>query len=156
MVAGHHLDITPLAVRDSTPERQSPMSLPLDRPATAPTPPASRSAVSNGSRALTGIDGRSALARRYRDLLVALGEGLGGDVDETERLQIRNAATLQLHAEDLTARMVRGEPVDPEALSRATNGATRALAALRKRKATRKAPGASLADFLAARKATAA
>lgn len=97
--------------------------------------PFQRSAVTNGTRMLVGINGRSALARRYRDLVEALAAEIGADLGEAELLQVRNAASLQLHAEELTARLVRGEPVDPEAITRATNGATRALAGLRRRKA---------------------
>ena len=105
----------------------------MTRHATASRAPANRSAVSNGSRILTGVNGCSALARRYRDLVEALTDEIPGDLGEAERLHVRNAASLQLHAEELTARLVRGEVVDPEAITRATNGATRALTALRKR-----------------------
>jgi len=105
---------------------------------------------------LAGVNGRSAQARRYRDLIDGLTEELGGGLTESERLLVRNAATLQLHAEELTAAMVRGEPVDPEVLSRATNGATRALTALRRQKAARKPARSALADILAARKGQAA
>lgn len=128
----------------------------MKRPANIGRQPTQRSAVTNGSKVLAGVNGRTALARRYRDLVEALTEELGGDLGESDRLQVRNAATLQLHAEDLTARMVRGEAVDPEAISRASNGATRALAALRRRKAARKPAKPALAEYLAGRRGQAA
>lgn len=111
---------------------------------------AQRSAVTNGSRILVGVNGCSALARRYRDLVEALTVEAGHDLGEAERLQVRNAASLQLHSEELTAKLVRGEAVDPEAITRAANGATRALTALRRRhKPKGKAPG--LHAYLAGR-----
>lgn len=105
----------------------------MSRIAAASRAPTQRSAVTNGSRMLVGIDGCTAKARRYRDLVEGLIAEIGGELGEAERLQVRNAATLQMHAEELTAQLVRGEPIDSEAITRAANGATRALAALRRR-----------------------
>lgn len=120
---------------------------PARRSATAARPPTSRSAVTNGSRMLVGVNGGSALARRYRDLVEGLTAEVGADLGEADRLTIRNAASLQLHVEDLTSRMARGEAVDAEAFTRAANAASRAIAALRKRKPARRARPA-LADYL--------
>jgi hypothetical protein len=126
----------------------------------SPTAQASRtqrSRVSNGTAILPGVDGRSALARRYRDLVAALSADLEAGQSQAAGFQIRNAASLQLHAEELTARLVRGEAIDPEAITRATNGANRALAALRpKPAANRRRPGqsgGSVTDYLARRPA---
>lgn len=119
----------------------------MARTAATSRAPTQRSAVTNGSRMLVGIDGCSALARRYRDLVETLTAEHGATIGQADLLTIRNAATLQLHAEELTARLVRGETVDPEAITRATNGATRALAAL-KRHAKPKARR-SVAEYLA-------
>jgi hypothetical protein len=105
---------------------------PMTRPATAAASPSQRSRVTNGSGLLPGIDGRSALARRYRDLVAGITADLGNDASEALLLQVRNAASLQLHAEELTARTVRGERVDPEAITRANGAASRALSAIRK------------------------
>lgn len=127
----------------------------MTRPANASRAPTQRSAVTNGSRILVGVDGCSALARRYRDLVEGLVAELGGDLGEAERLQVRNAATLQMHAEELTARLVRGEPVDAEAITRATNGATRALAALRRLRPPKRSKGRTIHDVLADKAAAA-
>ena len=108
----------------------------MTRPLAARAPSAQRSAVTNGTGMRVGINGCSALARRYRDLVEALSGEVGGSLTEADRLQVRNTAALQLHAEELTARIVRGEAVDPEAITRATNGATRALVALKRSNAT--------------------
>lgn len=110
-----------------------------------------RSRISNRSSLLAGVDGRSALARRYRDLVAALAAEMGGSLGEAEVLQVRAAASMTLHVEELTARIIRGEPVDSEEMTRAGNGAMRALSALR-RKTARKA-GPTVADYLQAKRA---
>lgn len=112
-------------------------------------PSRQRSAVTNGSKMLVGIDGSSAMARRYRDLVEGLCAEFGESLTEAERLQVRNAASLQLHAEDLTGRLVRGEAVEPEDITRANNGATRALAGLRRHRRGGKGPRADLRAYLA-------
>lgn len=129
--------VTAAPVSASSPARQ-----PL-----AVRPPATRAAVTTGSRMLAGVDGRSALARRFRDLVEALGRELGDGLGEAERLMVRNAASMQLHVEDLTARLARGEDVEPEQFTRAANAATRAISALRKRK-PQKARGVGVAAYL--------
>jgi hypothetical protein len=53
-----------------------------------------RSAVSNRSRLLDGVDGRTASARRYRDLCRAFEEELGGSLTEVELGLVKQAATL--------------------------------------------------------------
>lgn len=123
----------------------------MSRPSTARRPSAQRSAVSNGTRILVGVNGNSAMARRYRDLVESLTNEQGGDLTEGEVLRIRNVATLHLHAEELAARIVRGEPVDPEVLTRAINGAMRALDALGRQKAAKKPGRRSINDVLASR-----
>jgi hypothetical protein len=55
-----------------------------------------RSAISNRSRLLDGVDGRSAPARRFRDICRGYELELGGPVSELERDLIRQAAGLTL------------------------------------------------------------
>src|ERR1700675_4342636 len=59
---------------------------------------AHRSAVSNGTRlfCVDGVDGRSQTARRFRDLVEAIGNDLGGvdHLSEGQKQLIRRAATL--------------------------------------------------------------
>jgi hypothetical protein len=98
-----------------------------------------RDRVSNGADLLPGVDGRCTAARRFRGLVVELEGDAGPALSSAARLQIRTVAMMQLHAEDLTARSVRGERVDAEQLTRAVNGALRALRGLR---SGRKAPDA--------------
>jgi hypothetical protein len=113
-------------------------------------PPTSRSAVTNDPRRLHGVNAGSAQGRRFRDLVEALERELGEDLGEAERLLIRNAASLQLHVEDLTSRLARGEPIEPAAFTRAANAAARAISALRRRKPA-KARGPGVVDYLKAK-----
>jgi hypothetical protein len=84
-----------------------------------PRSPANRSRVTNG-RILRGIDGRSAEARRLRDVFDAL--ILQYDIsDESDLCLARRAATLVVWAEDQDARLARGEAVDDERLIRSSN-----------------------------------
>jgi hypothetical protein len=78
--------------------------------------PTNRSAISNRSRLLPGIDGRSATARRFRDICYET--EIGGNVTEVERDLVRQAAGLTLRAEQLQAAIVRGEAVDNDELIR--------------------------------------
>jgi hypothetical protein len=77
--------------------------------------PTNRSAISNRSRLLPGIDGRSATARRFRDICISYETG---NVTEVERDLVRQAAGLTLRAEQLQAAIVRGEAVDNDELIR--------------------------------------
>ena len=71
---------------------------------------------------------------------------------EAVRLQIRSAASMQMHVEDLTGRMARGEVVSAEEMTRATNGSIRALASLTRRPpAKRRTSPSGVADYLANR-----
>lgn len=83
-------------------------------PALAPKKPVARSRVTNGADVLAGIDGRSAVARRYRDILAALVADQGGFEGMSEaRAQLsRRFAALAVQAEQAEARLARGETID--------------------------------------------
>jgi hypothetical protein len=82
-----------------------------------------RSAVTNGSKLLVGIDGRSPAARRFRDLIQLYETEVGGVLTEVERGLIRQAAALTIRAEQLQAAIVEGSrrrrPSDHPAFQRA-------------------------------------
>jgi hypothetical protein len=107
-----------------------------------------RSALSNGNRLLDGIDGRSASARRFRDLIHDLTkEHVGKDAPLTtgEHNLVRQAAALVLRAEQLQSRLVRGEPVDEDLLIRLSSEGRRILANLaRRRERKQRDPGLEL------------
>jgi hypothetical protein len=103
-------------------------------PATSPKPtPIKRTAASritNGSEVLAGVDGRSAMVRRYRDILGQLVDDMGGDPSEAQ-LQIgRRAAALSVWCEDKDAAAANGEPLDIATYTTASNALRRLLADL--------------------------
>ncbi len=119
--------------------------------------PQGRSAVSNGTRLVEGVDGRSSSSRRFRDLCRALADDLGGEASltEAERLTVRNAAAVTVASEAMQGRILRGEPVDPEELTRLANASARLLGTLRTKRTAKKASGPdALALYLAQKRAS--
>jgi hypothetical protein len=76
--------------------------------------PTARSRLTNGSDILPGIDGRSTVARRYRDILGALASDQGGaDRMSEARAQLsRRFAALAVLAERMEAALARGDSID--------------------------------------------
>ena len=112
----------------------------------------SRSAISNSRRlhADRKIDGRSAAARRFRDLTVSLSDDLGGfeNLREGERAMVRSAAGLMLRLEQQQAALAAGQDVDPDLLIRLNSEARRALGMIRRRE--RPQPTSTLQTYLRA------
>ena len=73
-----------------------------------------RSSVTNGVELLANIDGRSGLARRYKDITVALLADQAGaaECSEARKQLIRRFAAASCLAERLESRLVNGEQVD--------------------------------------------
>lgn len=82
--------------------------------ALAPRKPVARSRVTNGNDVLPGVDGRSLVARRYRDVIAAIVVDQGGADHLSEaRLQlIRRFAAAAVLAEQMEAKLARGEAID--------------------------------------------
>ena len=77
-------------------------------------PSRTRSAVTNHKHLLPGLDGRSATARRFRDLVNAFVADMGG-LDRCSEIRlglVRRLAATTVQAEMLEARMVNGEAID--------------------------------------------
>lgn len=89
-------------------------------------PPASRSRVGNGSRALEGVDARSRRGRRFRDVLDDLITE-HGCVSESDIARCRAAAALMLAVEDMAAAAVNGETSDPAITARCATRLNRIL-----------------------------
>ncbi len=129
---------------------QSSMMLQANHSGNAPSSPTTRSALTNRTRLHDGVDGRSALARRFRDLVASFAEELGGaSLSASDMAIARQAAACAMQAEALQANLARGEAVDGDTLVRVTNALARAIAALRGRK-PQKPTGSALAQYLAA------
>ena len=73
-----------------------------------------RSRLTNGKDLLPNIDGRSLIARRYRDICSAIAADLGGlDQLSEARIQlIRRYAACCVLAEEMESRLVRGGQID--------------------------------------------
>lgn len=112
-----------------------------------------RSKVSNGTRLLQNVDGRSSSARRFRDLVQAYEAEAGGNLTEVERGLIRQAAGLTLRSEQMQSAIVRGEIVDNDALIRISGEARRILSSILAKAAKRKPEAPSLQDHIAKRAA---
>jgi hypothetical protein len=93
----------------------------------APKPQAC-SRVSNGSSTfLDGVDGRSALARRYRDILGELIRDLGGDPSGAQAAIARRAAALCTWCEQAEAAMAGGGEINIAEFTTAANAMRRLL-----------------------------
>jgi hypothetical protein len=88
-----------------------------------------RARVTNGAALPADVDGRSALARRFRDLLGEIISDLGGaeaGLSESQRQLARRIATLSAACEQMEAAMAGGERIDLEVYQRLTNTLGRA------------------------------
>jgi hypothetical protein len=110
-----------------------------------------RSRVTNGSKMIAGLDGRSAEARRYKDLCMSLADDLGGaaGLTEAQRALVRQAAGMIVQSEKLQSAVLRGELVSSEDLVRLSNSATRILTRLGIKR-ERRDTTPSLHEYLAA------
>src|ERR1700716_2987346 len=97
-----------------------------DRSHIAKPSPKSRSRISNGS-AVLAADGRSATARRYRDVLGELISDLGGDPSGAQSAIIRRASALCVVCEQAEAEMVAGGGLDLAEFTTAANSRRRLL-----------------------------
>src|ERR1700694_3310961 len=89
-----------------------------------------RSRISNGSAVLDNVDGRSAIARRYRDVLNELISDLGGDPSGAQSAIARRAAALCVVCEQAEAEMVAGGVLDLAEFPTAANSLRRLLSGL--------------------------
>lgn len=87
---------------------------PRVRTAPGPAPKNLRSRVSNGAVILPGVDGRSALARRFRDIAGQITTDLGGAdrMSEVKCQLVRRFAGAAALAEQLEAKVANGQPID--------------------------------------------
>lgn len=92
--------------------------------------PNARSRVGNGSALLAGVDGRSAVFRRYRDILASLISDMGGDPSEAQMQIARRAASLAVWCEEQDASAANGEALDIATYTTASNTLRRLLADL--------------------------
>jgi hypothetical protein len=82
--------------------------------ATYPRKSHTRSRVSNGHDVLPNVDGRSIIARRYRDITTAILADQGGAdrCSESRTQLIRRFAAAAVLAEQMESRLANGEQID--------------------------------------------
>jgi hypothetical protein len=87
---------------------------PRQRPATRVAQPQNRARVSNGADVLPNVDGRSIIARRFRDIVAQIVVDMGGlDRCSEARVQlIRRFAAAAVLAEQMEARLANGATID--------------------------------------------
>src|ERR1700722_13792765 len=114
----------------------APRSHSQDSSAVAARPLTVRSASPNDPLMLRGGDGRSMVARRYRDVAIALADDLGGQdrLSEPSKILVRQAAAMTVQVESLRSKIVSGDDVDIEQLTRLSNVLGRTLQRLGIRK----------------------
>jgi hypothetical protein len=88
--------------------------------------------VTNGTSLLQGIDGRSASARRFRDLIRGY-EAEFNITSKSDKAMIRTAAMLTLKGEEMQAAVVRGERADGDDIVRIAGSVRRVLSNLKRR-----------------------
>lgn len=120
-----------------------------------------RSRVTNGKSLLVFGDGRSAGARRFRDVLAGLAAEVGGldSLSESEKQIARRAASTSIECELIEAERAAGSEVDPTRYATVLNAQRRAMRdfeGLRKAKAGRKPKTPTLQRYLAEKASQAA
>ena len=119
-----------------------------DRPPAKPrAKPQARSKITNGLKMLDGIDGRSAIARRLRDIVFGLELEFQVSTD-SDRALVRQAAVLSVLSERLQTKLVNEELVDIKTITNLAGQLRRILADLRQRTDQRGPPPASLHEHL--------
>jgi hypothetical protein len=79
---------------------------------------------------LAGVDGRSTMARRFREIVSGIEADLGGDLTEAQRALLARAATLAVWAEEREAELAKGEEFDAQAYATVANAMRRLLSDL--------------------------
>ena len=92
-----------------------------------------RSRITNGSKLLSGIDGRTRLARRLRDIQDELLSELGRAPTQEDMILAREIAALTVRSEGLQAAIVKGEEVNMQQAIAASNQLRRLLRSLSRR-----------------------
>jgi hypothetical protein len=95
-----------------------------------------------------GVDGRTALARRYKRLVTAFTRDLGDDLTEADRALVASAAMAALRIESLRAQVLSGAVVDDDQLTRLLNSTTRILTTISGRTRKARKQKLSIADYL--------
>ena len=90
--------------------------LPMESSALATRKPTARSKITNGAVLFSSdlIDGRSAMSRRFRDILSAIIGDLGGSdrLSEAQRQLARRVALMSIQCEAMEEKLIAGQSID--------------------------------------------
>ena len=116
----------------------------------APPPPQFATRRGTGAVVLAGVDGRSMMARRFREIVTGIESDLGGDLTEAQKHLAARAATLACWAEEREAELARGEQFDAAQYATIANALRRLLSDLGLERRSRDVTP-TLHDYLAGR-----
>lgn len=121
--------------------------MPRTRKAPEPPPPQFATRKGTGAAMLLGVDGRSLMARRFREIVSGIESDLGGDLTEAQCQLVCRAATLAIWCEQREAELGEGGEFDAGAYATIANALRRLLSDLGlERRARDITP--SLSDYL--------
>jgi hypothetical protein len=106
----------------------------------------------NAGFALAGVDGRSLVARRFREIYLNIESDIGGDPSEAQRHLMARAATLALWCEERETELAAGAEFDAGAYATISNALRRLLGDLGLERRMRDVTP-SLSDYIAAKAA---
>ncbi len=86
--------------------------------------------MGNGRLVLTGVDGRTTAARRFKEIIATLSADLGGDLTEAQKAIAARAATLAVWCEQAETDFANGMAFDVQTYATSANAMRRLLADL--------------------------
>lgn len=98
--------------------------------AKAPPPPEFSTRRGTGAVVLAGVDGRSMMARRFREIVTGIESDLGGDITEAQKHLLARAATLAVWCEERESDLANGQDFDAVQYATISNALRRLLSDL--------------------------
>jgi hypothetical protein len=114
----------------------------------APPPPEFSTRRGTGAVVLAGVDGRSLMARRFREIVTGIERDLGGDLTEAQKHLLARAATLAVWSEERESDLANGLDFDAVQYATISNALRRLLADLGLHRASRDVTP-DLSDYIA-------
>lgn len=96
----------------------------------APPPPQFSTRKGTGSALLSGVDGRSQMARRFREIVTGIEGDLGGDLSEAQCQLVARSATLAIWCEEREGELAKGADFDAGQYATISNALRRLLSDL--------------------------
>ena len=113
----------------------------------APIPPEFSTRRGTGAVILAGVDGRSLMARRFREIVTGIEADLGGDLTEAQKHLLARAATLAVWSEARETDLANGIDFDAVQYATISNAMRRLLSDLGLERRARDVT--SLSDYIA-------